>query len=160
MRKIEYDETKEYSLEEMKAIAIEARLIQTHISDRIEFEEIKEYDFTNKFVFSKDYGYMFVTWQRLDAGPSGYSEMFFQGIGINACLSEYLDSNYLKYDAMEEWRIPLRTFRADIERGDFVEISKEVFLKRAKDDCDDLFGSINAMVERIERVNRISKSSE
>lgn len=150
--KLEFDENKEYTLEELEQIRSEFWDINHVINHKITEARIKDYDFTGKYVHSSEYGYMFVTWQKYDTQSIyGDERMFFQGLSFNTCLGEYRDDAYYSFDALNEWYIPIESFIRDVEDGKFKEITKEEFMKVVTENTSKLMNEINEWVEYIEK---------
>ena len=125
MEIVEFDDTKQYSLEELNIIKAKAYEIVDITHDKITKLEIQDYNFEGKFIYYNGYGYMYVTWQRFDSHSiHGDRQMFFQGMCFNAHLGEYRDDAYASFDALREWYIPIETFKSDVKEGRIKEISK------------------------------------
>lgn len=150
--KLEFDENKEYTIEELEQLRSQYWDINHAINDKITETRIKDYDFTGKYVLSDMYGYMFVTWQKYEKKSLyGDERMFFQGLQFSACLGEYRDDAYYNFDALHEWYIPINTFLDDIKSGKFKEITKEEFMKVVTENTSKLMNEINEWVEYIEK---------
>ena len=125
---IEFNKYKNYTIEELETILNQIYDIQSFIRKKIIKLRIKEYDYEHKFIYYKDYGYMYVTWQKYDEHSIYNDErMFFQGLTFKSSFTNYKDDSYFSYDALDEWRIPISTFIRDVEENNIKIISKEDF---------------------------------
>lgn len=131
---VSIDTEREYTLEELKKKRDELQNISNKLRNLITNKEIEQYNFENKFVYSENYGYMYVQWQVYESNTDiNYGQhMFFQGIGFKSSYSPYKDDSYCTYDASEEWNYPIKMFISDVESGKFREITKEEFLLNAE----------------------------
>lgn len=148
------DQNKNYTLEELKAMREEAYQFQRTIADLIQAKELEGKDFTGKFVKSKTYGSMYVTWQHFDKselGGRGY--ILFQGLGINSSIHACRFSSWFEYNACKEWKIPSDMFDIELRRGEFVEITKEQFLKELKEHTNVLFNHIGEHLYKLEHAD-------
>lgn len=154
MNSLQIDKNKDYTLEELKAIREGAYQFQRTIADLIQAKELEGKAFTGKFVKSRTYGNMYVTWQRFDKSTNGGQDfMFFQGLGVDSFLGEYHDSSWFDYNACKEWNIPIRMFDLELRRGEFVEITKEQFLKELKEHTNVLFNHIGEHLYKLEHAD-------
>lgn len=147
---LEFDENKDYTVDELENLREAYWNANNKIIDKLTETRIKEYDFTKKFVHSNMYGYMYVTYQNLDKAKYGEDTMFFQGVGINALLGEYSDCSWFTYDAMTEWNIPVEVFLSEIREDDFMEVTKEEFMKVAFENTNKLQDAIEKWVKKAE----------
>ena len=79
------------------------------------------YNYENMFIHY-DYGYMYVTWQTIEG-----DKVLLQGVGFSSEKTMYRDACYLDFDALKEWRIPMRTFREDSESRNIKIITSQEF---------------------------------
>ena len=79
------------------------------------------YNYENMFIHY-DYGYMYVTWQTIEG-----DKVLLQGVGFSSEKTMYRDACYLDFDALKEWRIPMRTFKEDSENENIKIITSQEF---------------------------------
>lgn len=125
------------------------------INQQISEKEIEGLNFQGKYVYSKTYGYMYVTWQKHDKSidGNGRGKMFFQGLSFKGSFSEYKDDSYFTYDALEEWNIPFFVFISEVKSGQFIEITKEEFMSKAEMLYCGILANLNKHLEKIEKEN-------
>jgi len=153
--KLEFDENKEYTVEELEQLRRDFWGINNVINTKITETKIKDYNFTNKYVYSEEYGYMFVTWQTHNKKSIyGDERMFFQGLELNANLGQYRDDAWFSFDALKEWYIPIETFIRDIENGKFKEITRDEFMKVLKYNLGKLEKEIDEWIIYSENYNK------
>lgn len=146
MIKLEINEEKEYSIEELNEIRTQAWEISRKASSLITELQIEDYNYEHKFIHYKERGYMYVTWQKYEQNDAfGENIMFFQGMSFRSSLTSYQDESYFFYDALDEWRIPIDSFKRDIENGNIKEITKEEFMNAIKSNYDILYKEIEKM---------------
>lgn len=157
--KLEFDENKEYTIEELEQLRSEYWDINNTIHEKITEARIKDYNFTDKYVYSEEYGYMFVTWQKYDTKSIwGDERMFFQGLSISANLGPYRDDAWFDFNALNEWYIPIETFIRDVEDGKFKEITKEEFVKNLKENLGKLEKEIDEWIIYTENYNKTDET--
>lgn len=101
------------------------------------------YNYENMFIHC-DYGYMYVTWQTIDG-----DKVLLQGVGFSSEKTMYRDGCYINFDALKDWRIPMRTFREDSENGKIKQITKEEFYKELSNSFNGFLELANEHIERI-----------
>ena len=79
------------------------------------------YNYENMFIHY-DYGYMYVTWQTIEG-----DNVLLQGVAFTSEKTMYRDACYLDFDALKEWRIPIKTFREDSESRNIKIITSQEF---------------------------------
>lgn len=131
------------------------------INDEIQNLEIKKTGFDSfegKYVHDDEHGYMFVYWQKVDKSHLVYSCdcMFFQGFSFDSVVSPYLDTDFARYDALEDWYIPLDRFVSDCEKGKFKEISKLEFEMALDEFNENILNQTKEMFEKCEDVYKTS----
>ena len=114
----------------MKELTLEeVRKKQKYYSNKLRELHNKEqqlicssYNYEKSYIHYPNYGYMYVTWQTTEG-----DNVLLQGIAFTSEKTMYRDACYLDFDALKEWRIPMRTFREDSERGDIKIITSQEF---------------------------------
>ena len=80
------------------------------------------YNYEKSYMHYPEYGYMYVTWQTIEG-----DRVLLQGIAFSSEKTMYRDACYLDFDALKEWRIPMRTFKEDSENGNIKIITSQEF---------------------------------
>lgn len=127
MISVELDETRDYSIEELKELYNRSYDVIHGINTLIEKKRVESHNYKNKFIEYAGRGCMYVTWQARDG-----EKMFFKGVCINYNLSVYCGENFFYFSAMDKWYVPIDTFIHDVKVGNIKEISKEKFLEIAE----------------------------
>lgn len=101
---------------------------------RLEREEKNIPDYEGKFIYIKDYGYMFVTWQKYDSDNYLYNDdcVFFQGVYFDTEWSPYRDSAWAEFNVMKEWFISYNDFITYLNHDGIRELSQEEFFEKAE----------------------------
>ncbi len=154
MKNIKWDDTKEYTLEELQEVRSEIHSVLKTIRKKIEELKIRKYNFEGKYVYSDVYGYMYVTWQSCDSDIDNPESqvMYFKGLCYNSNLGPCRGDSWMSYDALGEWRIPLELFISSVEDGRFKEITKEEFMEPFINNCRNLENEFLTWVENIEKI--------
>lgn len=109
------------------------------------------YNYENMFIHY-DYGYMYVTWQTIEG-----DKVLLQGVSFTSEKTMYRDACYLDFDALKEWRIPMKTFREDSENGKIKQITKEEFYKELSNSFDGFLELANEHIKHILNVKNRKK---
>lgn len=154
MKNIKWDDTKEYTLEELQEVRSEIHSVLKTIRKKIEELKIRKYNFEGKYAYSDVYGYMYVTWQSCDSDIDNPESqmMYFKGLCHNSNLGPCRGDSWMSYDALGEWRIPLDVFISSVEDGRFKEITKEEFMEPFINNCRNLENEFRTWVENTEKI--------
>lgn len=157
--KLEFNENKEYSIEELEQLESDFWDIHCAINDKISEVRIKDFDFTNKYIYSEEFGYMFVTYQTInEKSIYGDSSMFFQGLTFNANLENYKNNTWFTFESIKELYIPIDSFINQVRSGSFKEVSKEEFIKVLKQSTKNLEEEIINLINYTETSNEKSNN--
>lgn len=126
MISVELDETRDYSIEELKELYNRSYDVIHGIDTLIEKKRLDIHNYTNKFIEYTGRGCMYVTYQDRDV-----ERMVFQGICVNCNFGTYCDDDFFYFSAMDKWCVPIDLFIHDVKVGNIKEISKEKFLEIA-----------------------------
>ena len=132
---------KELSVEEVR------KKLQYYSSKLREFHKKEQqlicssYNYEKSYIHYPEYGYMYVTWQTIEG-----DRVLLQGIAFSSEKTMYRDSCYINFDALREWRIPMRTFKEDSERGSIKIITSQEFNAEL---CKAFDGFLDLALERI-----------
>lgn len=85
--------------------------------------------FEGRFIYHKDFGYMFVRRQEFVFDSR---RIRLHGIIFRCSTSPYLDDTYATFDAWDDWYIDPNTFRRDISEQEIKILTKEEFLTAYK----------------------------
>lgn len=127
MISVELDETRDYSIEELKELYNRSYDVIHGINTLIEKKRVESHNYKNKFIEYAGRGCMYVTWQARDG-----EKMFFQGACISCNFGVYRDDTFFYFSSMSEWYVPIDTFMRDVRVGNIKEISKDKFLEIAE----------------------------
>lgn len=113
---------KELTLEEVR------KKLKYYSSKLVEFHNKEQklicssYNYEKSYIHYPEYGYMYVTWQTIEG-----DRVLLQGIVFSSEKTMYRDACYINFDALRDWRIPMRTFKEDSENGNIKIITSQKF---------------------------------
>ena len=89
-----------------------------------------EHDWKGKYIYHKDYGYMYVVEQI--PPRDGENTIALQGIKFQSNPGVYSDNCFFTFNALGEWEIPIQKYQKYIEKRMFKELTKEKFYAEFK----------------------------
>lgn len=132
---------KELTLEEVR------KKLKYHGSKLREFHKKEQqlicssYNYEKSYIHYPEYGYMYVTWQTTEG-----DKVLLQGIAFSSEKTIYRDACFINFDALREWRIPMRTFKEDSENGNIKIITGQEFNTALREAFD---GFLDLALEQI-----------